>query len=1274
MLAIHFWHWADLECGYEEDHCGSDCVSDCDSKADCGAYADPPGKECPLRVCCNKWGNCGTTESFCGDGCQSNCEVPGVTTGHDGDVRDLVVGYFESWILLRRGCSQRDITHIRIDSMTHINVAFGFIKPDTYEIHPIRGATIAGFQNVTNLKQRAPGLKVWLALGGWTFSDNGTDTQPVFGDISSTALKRSQFVDKLLRFMTEQHAHRVDIDWEYPGAPDRGGQTRDIQNFVLLMKDIWFRFQADGKGLGVSFTAPTSYWYMRWFDIGAVMPYVDWVNLMTYDIHGSWDEDSDWIGPYVYAHTNLTEIKHGLDLLWRNGVPANKVNLGLAFYGRTYKLEDPDCDTPGCPFADPGTAGQCSVGAAFAFLEAHGTGGYMSYQDIEYTIDSNSPTPIYDEKEKIMYFKYRGDQWVSYDNEKTIREKVEFANDLGLRGLFIWAIDQDNLDNDLLNAVLQPDGLGKFKKRNGVGADGSDWKKVDLDGRCFWSGCEDDCPTGTNTITTVRCARRGNSKAKDPMINLCCPLANSPDPETCRWSAPNLFWGLICESTNSCDVGEERIITSQYYINDKGEHDACLEGDADYCCKIQEGGTQLCEWDEGNCIEVDQSEILKPKPKGNDPCGTGKKFTTFRKGKCKKNRWESLCCDTNIDTSSCRWRNDMNDRCNPECHQNEVKFGTHVEGGGRNCEWTVPGSQSINNMQGQKQIVWPGLCCDSEAFKVELKSLPVPLENLFPDADDIPESDEQSFGVEVDPTMGGRKSGSGSDNPNLNSFGWHIMSGPEEQISSIDKRDGSHWEVFDCDEEFHDGRQHAKLVCTDESEDSNCATLFKGGVPNTVLEMPDHCGPGKYALAVDIDLVNDDVPVTLPRLVKRKLQKRGMEFEKPKVYNLTFDYDYSVLQGRQDNKVRLRVDYSDNPGYWNDIVASPPGKTKRDVAMEVDEEHGGSWESYLEHRWRIEKRSTPENEKHLLHERWFSLWAVDWINKQKEVDLDYDLVRHSVRETFVWNLFRDSKSCPNMDVSAHIWTELTVNVDTSAVISLIGDLSNLKSFDQSHATFRNKGDVEVSFNFVANAELRFSTGPAELAGLAPLGASFKIPGILTCGPQFRLIGELNGKASIDANARISYKVAKWDFMQQYPPKEEWSDPFNPDKKDKADLENEQRGKSNSTKPQFSYNLHAEGMVEAIVTPMITFGIVFNSELGVPNAAIDMGVEASARLWGSGGTSNTIAWEYCYGAEAHWAVFGRASAPTLFNIPLSRRWDLASDTIDIIPSQCGSSED
>jgi chitinase len=95
--------------------------------------------------------------------------------------------------------------------------------------------------------------------------------------------------------------------------------------------------------------------YLRWFDIGNVTQCADWVNLTTYDLHGSWDSPEDDIGSFVYAHTNLTEISAALDLLWRNSVPANKVNLGLGFYGRSYTLSDPSCSSPGCPFSDPGS-------------------------------------------------------------------------------------------------------------------------------------------------------------------------------------------------------------------------------------------------------------------------------------------------------------------------------------------------------------------------------------------------------------------------------------------------------------------------------------------------------------------------------------------------------------------------------------------------------------------------------------------------------------------------------------------------------------------------------------------------------------------------------------------------------------------------------------------------------------------------------------------------------------------------------------------------------
>lgn len=122
---------------------------------------------------------------------------------------------------------------------------------------------------------------------------------------------------------------------------------RDVPNYVSLLQDIRTRWDGMATGWGLSFTAPSSYWYMRWFDIGNLTAAADWVNLLTYDLHGSWDSPEDQIGSFVYAHTNLTEITDAFNLLWRNGVPANKVNLGIGFYGRTFTLKDKSCTSPG---------------------------------------------------------------------------------------------------------------------------------------------------------------------------------------------------------------------------------------------------------------------------------------------------------------------------------------------------------------------------------------------------------------------------------------------------------------------------------------------------------------------------------------------------------------------------------------------------------------------------------------------------------------------------------------------------------------------------------------------------------------------------------------------------------------------------------------------------------------------------------------------------------------------------------------------------------------
>lgn len=183
--------------------------------------------------------------------------------------------------------------------------------------------------------------------------------------MASTAANRKIFIRNILGFMMEYGFDGVDIDWEYPGAEDRGGIPQDGENFTLLLQELKAAF--DGRYI-LTFTAPTSYWYLRHFDIKKSVRAADWINLMSYDLHGVWDRKNP-IGSQVLGHSNITEIDLALDLLWRNDIPPSKIVLGTGFYGRTFALEDSSCTEPGCQFSGPGAKGPCT-----------GTAGFLSYK------------------------------------------------------------------------------------------------------------------------------------------------------------------------------------------------------------------------------------------------------------------------------------------------------------------------------------------------------------------------------------------------------------------------------------------------------------------------------------------------------------------------------------------------------------------------------------------------------------------------------------------------------------------------------------------------------------------------------------------------------------------------------------------------------------------------------------------------------------------------------------------------------------------------------
>lgn len=324
---------------------------------------------------------------------------------------------------------------------------------------------------------------------------------------------------------------------------------------------------------------------MRHFDIKNTVENVDFVNVMSYDLHGVWDGDN-LIGKQVLAHTNLTEIKLALDLFWRNSVPADKLNLGLGFYGRSFQLADPSCHTPGCRFKGGATKGACS-----------GASGILSYKEIMEIIESRDLNPYYDKENAVKYITWDQDQWVSYDDKDTYQQKIKFAEEQGLGGLLIWAIDQDTTKLDALAAVLYPEEL---KARNRLAEDSDYWKDSTAED-CYVTDCGGQCKAGFLEVEHQPCggAKPVTRHSKKADSRLCCPVTSVPDSSKCTWR------GEAPSCNGHCQDNEVAI-----QLNRWGDGKYCEDGNKAYCCEVPDAKSNTCYWTDLG-TSCNKGDILK---------------------------------------------------------------------------------------------------------------------------------------------------------------------------------------------------------------------------------------------------------------------------------------------------------------------------------------------------------------------------------------------------------------------------------------------------------------------------------------------------------------------------------------------------------------------------------------------------------------------------------------------------------------------------------------
>lgn len=371
--------------------------------------------------------------------------------------------------------------------LTHLNFAFldfdssgnlVFTDKDAATGAPVGmdgvtwGAANGGILNaMQDLRAKNPNLRIGVSLGGWSKSGD-------FSTVCANESTRANFVNNVMKFIKYTNMDFVDVDWEYPGSvrePDlidnkndegtANASPADKQNFVLLLKDLRAALDKQGAELGrtyelsVALSASKSTLELG-TDVKQIFETVDFANVMTYDMHGAWDETS---GHQTGLYTNPDDpskdaglsVDAAVNYLLANGAVADKIVIGAAFYTRGWQkvAQGSNPELPGLfgeaqlcnKDADQSPSRGAANEAPLKDGEGGRVGGVWSYRSLDSLKGAfTGLTEYWDDAAKApyMYSKETG-AFFTYDNVRSVQEKAKYVKEKGLGGMISWMASQD---------------------------------------------------------------------------------------------------------------------------------------------------------------------------------------------------------------------------------------------------------------------------------------------------------------------------------------------------------------------------------------------------------------------------------------------------------------------------------------------------------------------------------------------------------------------------------------------------------------------------------------------------------------------------------------------------------------------------------------------------------------------------------------------------------------------------------------------------------------
>ena len=311
-----------------------------------------------------------------------------------------------------------------------------------------KGQPLAGnFNQLRQLKQRHPQLKVLVALGGGEWS------RWFSAGAATPELRRAlvaSCIDLYVRGnlpLLDGHGgpgaaagifDGIDLDWEHPGPNDKANLTLLIEEFRRQLDEL---ATTSGKHYLLTSAVNSTDEKMQYTDPAAYSRSLDWINLMTYDFHGAWSKQgptgfqSNLYSDPAAGAGSARSLDAGVQRFLKAGVPAQKIVVGVPFYARGWSGVDP---------ANHGLY-QRATGPAHGFEE-----GAEQYA----TIAAKKLPTFYHPVTRQLWTYQDGTFW-TYDDPRVIGEKASYVRQRGLAGMMSWSLDQDDAAFSLSRAMLE---------------------------------------------------------------------------------------------------------------------------------------------------------------------------------------------------------------------------------------------------------------------------------------------------------------------------------------------------------------------------------------------------------------------------------------------------------------------------------------------------------------------------------------------------------------------------------------------------------------------------------------------------------------------------------------------------------------------------------------------------------------------------------------------------------------------------------------------------